>query len=90
VATDVAAIEDAVFSMQFTLKLYNDDQVHKLHVALRIPYVYDYKTKLCRTQAEVILNDENLNVRGIRQEAIHRMYKRLKLSGSQAYDSSAN
>jgi hypothetical protein len=45
-------------------------------VALKIPYVYDYITKLCRTQAEVILNLVNSNVRGIAQgEAMHRKYK---------------
>jgi hypothetical protein len=30
--------------------------VRDLHAAFKIPYVYDYVTKLCRTQAEVILN----------------------------------
>jgi hypothetical protein len=30
-----------------------------LHLAFKIPYVYDYITKLCRRQAEVILNHEN-------------------------------
>jgi hypothetical protein len=38
-------------------------QVRELHVAFRIPYVYDYITKLCRTQAEVTLNHVNPNVR---------------------------
>jgi hypothetical protein len=39
----------------------------------KIPYVYDYITKSCRTHAEVILNHVNLNVRGIEQrEARHR------------------
>jgi hypothetical protein len=28
--------------------------VHDMHVALQIPYVYDYITKLCRKQAEII------------------------------------
>lgn len=36
--------------------------VRELHVAFRIPYVYDYITKLCRTQAEVILNHVKPNV----------------------------
>jgi hypothetical protein len=36
-------------------------------VALTIPYVYDYITKLFRAQAEVILNHVNPNVRGIGQ-----------------------
>jgi hypothetical protein len=61
------------------------------HVAFRIPYVYDYITKLCGTQAEVILNHRNQTVRGIGQaEAMHRKYKRLKLGGGQAYDHSAD
>jgi hypothetical protein len=47
--------------------------VRELHVTFKIPYVYDYITKLCRTQAEAILNHVNPNVRGIRQvEARHR------------------
>jgi hypothetical protein len=52
--------------------------------------VYDYITKLCRRQAEVILNHENPNVRAIGQgEARQRKYKRLKLGGGQAYDRSS-
>jgi hypothetical protein len=51
-------------------------------MAFKIPYVYDYITKLCRQQAEVILNHDNENVRNIGQgEARHRKYKRLKLGG---------
>jgi hypothetical protein len=38
-----------------------------LHLAFKIPYVYDYIIKLCRRQAEVILNHENPNVRAIGQ-----------------------
>jgi hypothetical protein len=46
--------------------------VHKLHMAFKIPYLYDYVTKLCRTQAEVILNHVNSNVCGTGQgEARH-------------------
>jgi hypothetical protein len=30
--------------------------VRELHMAFRIPYVYDYITKLCRPQAEVVQN----------------------------------
>jgi hypothetical protein len=60
-------------------------------MAFKIPYVYDYIIKLCRTQAEVILNHVNLNVRGIGQgEARHKKYKRLKLSSGQVYDHSAD
>jgi hypothetical protein len=39
--------------------------------------VYNYITKLCRTQAEVILNHINPNVGGIEEaEARYRKYKR--------------
>jgi hypothetical protein len=65
--------------------------VCKLHMAFKIPYVYDCVTKLCRTQAEVILNHVNPNVNGIGQwEARHRKYKRLKLGSGQAHDHSAD
>jgi hypothetical protein len=61
--------------------------VRDLHLAFKLPYVYDYITKLCRRQAEVILNHENPNVRAIGQrEPRHRKYERLKLGGGQAYD----
>jgi hypothetical protein len=45
---------------------------------------------LYRTQAEVILNHVDPNLRGIGQrEARHRKYKGLKLGGCQGYDRSA-
>jgi hypothetical protein len=48
-------------------------QVRELHVAFKIPHVYDYITKLWRAQAELTLNYVNRNVRGIGQgEARHR------------------
>jgi hypothetical protein len=60
--------------------------VRDLHLAFDIPCVYDYITKLCRQQAEVIQNHCNENFRYIGQgETNHRKYKRLKLSGGQAY-----
>jgi hypothetical protein len=63
--------------------------VCELHKAFGIPYIYDYITKLSRQQAEVIQNHENVNVRNTGQgEARHKKYKRLKLGGGQAYDSS--
>jgi hypothetical protein len=37
--------------------------VRELHVVFKIPYMYDYIAELCRTQAEVILNHVNPNVR---------------------------
>jgi hypothetical protein len=61
-----------------------------MHDAFQIPYVYDYITKSCRQQAEVIQNHENENVRYIGQgEARHRNYKRLKLGGGHVYDCSS-
>jgi hypothetical protein len=60
-----------------------------MHTAFNLPYIYDYITKLCRRQAEVIQNHVNEHVRGIGQgEARHRKYKGLKLGSGQAYDSS--
>jgi hypothetical protein len=38
-----------------------------MHIAFHIPYVYDYITKSCRQQADVIQNYENENVRYIGQ-----------------------
>jgi hypothetical protein len=65
--------------------------VRDMHLAFHLPYVYDYMTKLCRQQEEVILNHDNENVRNIGQdEARHRKYKRLKLGGGQAYDRSSD
>jgi hypothetical protein len=56
--------------------------VRDMHEAFHMPYVYDYITKSCSQQAEVIQNLENENVRYIGQgEARHRKYKRLKLGG---------
>jgi hypothetical protein len=64
--------------------------VRDLHLAFKIPYVYDYITKLCRRQADVILNHANPNVRAIGQgELTRRKYKRPKLGGGQAYDRSS-
>jgi hypothetical protein len=60
-----------------------------LHMAFKIPYLYDYGTKLCRQQATVTLNHENVKIRNIGQGMTqHRKYKRLKLCGGQAYDRS--
>jgi hypothetical protein len=57
-----------------------------MHVAFQIPYVYDYITKLCRRQAEIIHNHENENVRNIGHGRKHKM---LKLGGGQLYDRSS-
>jgi hypothetical protein len=54
-------------------KLDRRTPVRDLHLAFKIPYVYDYITNVCRKEAEVILNHENPNVRAIAQgEARHR------------------
>jgi hypothetical protein len=59
--------------------------VRTLHTAFNIPNIYDYITKLCRQQAEVIQNHESANVRHSGQgEAQHRKHKRLKLGGGEA------
>jgi hypothetical protein len=61
--------------------------VCELHMAFNIPYMYDYTTKLCRQQAEVILNHDSENVPNIGQdETRHRKYNRFMLDGCQAYD----
>jgi hypothetical protein len=39
--------------------------IRELHMAFKIPYVYDYITKLCGQYTEVIQNHENENVRNI-------------------------
>jgi hypothetical protein len=60
-------------------------------MALQVPYIYDYITKLCRKQAEVKQNHENEKVRCRGQsEARHRKCKRLKLGGGLAYDRSSD
>jgi hypothetical protein len=65
--------------------------VHELHVAFKIPYVYDYIIKLRKKQAEVIQNYLNPNVSVTGQgRAMHRKYKSLKFSGGQAYDLSSD
>jgi hypothetical protein len=47
--------------------------VRDMHKAFHMPHVYDYITKSCRQQAEVIQNHEHENVRYIGQgEAQHR------------------
>jgi hypothetical protein len=60
-----------------------------MHAEFQIPYVYDFITKLCRNQAEVIQNHDNENFRSIGNgETQHRKHKRLKLGGGQEYDCS--
>jgi hypothetical protein len=47
-----------------------------MHLAFKLPSVYDYITKLCRQQAEVILNNDNENVRNIGQGEANTGYTR--------------
>jgi hypothetical protein len=64
--------------------------VRELHKAFSIPYIYDYVTKLCGQQAEVIQNHGNANVRNKgKREPRNRKFKRLKLGGGQAHDRSS-
>jgi hypothetical protein len=64
--------------------------VRDMHVAFQIPYVYDYLTKSCRQQAEVIQNHKIENVRYIGQgEAPHGKHNRLKLGGGHVYGCSS-
>jgi hypothetical protein len=66
-------------------------RVRNLHLAFQIPFVYDYISKLCRQQTEVIQNHDNENVCTMGQgEARRRKYRRLKLGGGQAYDRSSD
>jgi hypothetical protein len=62
--------------------------VHDLNTSFSLPHVYDYRTKLCRQQAEVIQNHENELIHGIGHGEAR--YKRLKLGGGQAYDRSSD
>jgi hypothetical protein len=65
--------------------------VPELYAAIKILYMYDYITKLCRTHAEVIVNHVNPDVHDMGQgEARHRKYMRLKSWGNQAYSHSAD
>jgi hypothetical protein len=41
--------------------------VSDLRTAFNLPYVYNYITKLCRQQAQVMQNHENEHVRSIEQ-----------------------
>jgi hypothetical protein len=62
-----------------------------VHLAFQILFIYEHITKLCRQQAEVIQNHDNVNVCTIGQiESRHRKYKRLKLFGGQAHNRSSD
>jgi hypothetical protein len=56
--------------------------VLEMNVAFKISYVYDYITKFCRIQTEVVLNYLNSNVAGTGQgKARHRKYNNFRLGG---------
>jgi hypothetical protein len=58
----------------------------ELHVTFNIPYIYDFMTRLCREQADVIRNHKNAYIRDIvTGEAARRKCEKLKLGGGQAY-----
>jgi hypothetical protein len=40
-------------------------QIQNMHRELQIPYVYDFITKNCKKQAEIIYNHDNENVSNI-------------------------
>jgi hypothetical protein len=60
-------------------------------VAFKIPYIYDFVTKLCRQrQKQKSQNHENVNVHNIGQGKTQCIkYKRHILGRSQAYDHSS-
>jgi hypothetical protein len=65
--------------------------VHELHMAFQVLYIYDYITRLCRQQTEVIQNHENANVGDVgKGEAQHRKYKMLKLGSGQVRNCSSD
>jgi hypothetical protein len=64
--------------------------VYELHMAFRLPYIYDYIMKWCRQQAEVVQNYGNANVGDIgKRKAWNRKYKRPKLGDGQVYGRSS-
>jgi hypothetical protein len=51
--------------LRTTDKLLWSPPIRDKHISFHIPYVYDYITKLCRQQAQVIQNHENMQVHNI-------------------------
>jgi hypothetical protein len=79
---------ETVFSMRPDPRL---TLIRELRMAFQVPYIYDYITKLCMQQAEVVQNYENANVREVgKGKARHRTYKRLQHGGGQAHDRSSD
>jgi hypothetical protein len=78
-------LENTVFCTTDNLPRHTPNS--ELHMAFKIPYLYDFVTKLCRQQSTVILNHENVNIRNTDQgEPRHGNNVRLKLGGGQTYD----
>jgi hypothetical protein len=48
-------------------KFSRNTTIRDMHISFQIPYVYDYITKLCMQQAQVIQHHENIYVRNIGQ-----------------------
>jgi hypothetical protein len=65
--------------------------VRDLHLAFKIPYVYDYITKLCRRQVDISYpKSQKSKCSAIGQgKARDRKHKKLKLGGGQVYDRSS-
>jgi hypothetical protein len=62
---------------------------HDFYVAFQIPYVYDFITKSCKQQSEVVRNKQNENILNIGQGAAqHKKCGRLKHGGGHACDRS--
>jgi hypothetical protein len=60
-------------------------------MAFQMLRVYDYITRLCRQQTEVIQNLADTDVHNVgRGKAQHKKYKMLKLGCSQVYDLSSD
>jgi hypothetical protein len=72
--------------LHITDKFQRSTPIRDMHMAFQIPYVYDYITKSCRQQSQVIKHHENGHFRNIGQsETRHTKYTRFKLGGGQAY-----
>jgi hypothetical protein len=59
--------------------------IRDMRVALQIPDVYDYITKLCRQQAQVLQNHENTHVQNIGQGEAQQGKYRFRIDSRQDY-----
>jgi hypothetical protein len=67
-ATDVHLLKLQTPGEESSMRYWKPRQTHsgsELHLAFKIPYMYNYIIKLCRTQAEVIINHQNPIVHGV-------------------------